>query len=372
MRSWSENATTVESTRARAEGIGIRELRPTRRDSYGWEAEEEEKVTSKAESEQAKSLAFLLTASLAFRSLSLVLFVGETIPCQTASRDLSADDCKAFRVSQLANVVAKRLLIQIAEQVKRLNADVCAVELPFNETPEVLHRVCVNVPVRVLNCMIDDLMLEVRRQAIIGPKRVAKQRATGLHILAQVAMQFMLTARRNSEGTYLPAALNHSKRNGFILAARSGNDFRAARAMHISGLASDETLINFDFARQLGSIFILHGFADTVQQEPRRLLRHAEIAGHLTGTHTVLAVGDHPHGGKPFAQRDRRFVKDRTDFDRELFATFRRTALPDPASFKEHWLFGFAVRAGDAIRPTLARKVVQSVVGIVEVNNRFG
>jgi hypothetical protein len=124
--------------------------------------------------------------------------------------------------------------------------------------------------------------------------------------------------------------------------------------------------------RELCGRLVLHCFTNPVKHEPSRLLSQAEIAGDFVAAHAVLAVRDKSHRREPFAQRDGRLVEDRADLDGKLFPAFCGAALPDSASFEEHRFPGFAVRAGYTLGPTLARKVVQSIVRIVKVNNRFG
>src|ERR1700722_13671071 len=113
IRRWRRNATTHKDSYSRTKRFGVRELR-----QIGWNTNasqsEEEKAAGKAETEQAKSLAFSLAASLAFRSLSLLTLSGEAIPSEATTRDLRAHNSEAFCISQLATVIAKRLLIEIS------------------------------------------------------------------------------------------------------------------------------------------------------------------------------------------------------------------------------------------------------------------
>src|SRR5580700_11160229 len=141
-RLWRQSAATIACTNPGAKRFRVRELRQARWYFNACEAKEENHASNEtAEAEQAKRLAFSLSAPSAFRSLSLFLFVCQPIPCEATTSNLTADDSEAVRISQLAPVVAERLLVKITEQVERLDADVCALKLPFHETPEVLHRV---------------------------------------------------------------------------------------------------------------------------------------------------------------------------------------------------------------------------------------
>jgi hypothetical protein len=370
---WRQNATAIACTDSRTERFRVRELRQARRHSHARKAEEENRTGKETkEAEQAKSLAFSLSASLAFRSLSLVLFVGEPIPSQTASSHLTAHDSEALPIRELASVVAEALLVKITEQVIGFHADVRALKLSLHQAPEVLHRVRMNIAVCVLYGVIHNRVPILRIKPVVRLQSVTEESATRLYVLLNVLVKFMLPAIRNSEGEDLAAALHHSQSDGLILAPRAGNNLLTACAVHIARFAADERFIYFDFARQFRSGLILHRFANAVKHEPSGLLGQSEVARDFVAAHTILAVGNKPHSREPLAQRDRRFIEDRTDFNGELFPAFRSAALPNSARLEEHRFLCLAVRALQAIGPALARKIVQSVVGIVEVNNRFG
>jgi hypothetical protein len=55
-----------------------------------------------------------------------------------------------------------------------------------------------------------------------------------------------------------------------------------------------------------------------MENEPCRLLSDAQSAVNLPRRNTVLAVCEHPHGGKPLLQRDGRVLEDRPQFDAKL------------------------------------------------------
>lgn len=71
-------------------------------------------------------------------------------------------------------------------------------------------------------------------------------------------------------------------------------------------------------AEQAGGV--LHGFADTVRHEPRRLIRHTEHALQLLGANALLAGRHELHGLKPYVQRDLGALEDGPDRDRKLAA----------------------------------------------------
>jgi hypothetical protein len=74
---------------------------------------------------------------------------------QSASDDLLHDACESFGIRSLTVVIAECLLIQIPEQMERLNAR----QATFQERPEVFHRVGMHVVAYILDCVINDFVL---------------------------------------------------------------------------------------------------------------------------------------------------------------------------------------------------------------------
>ena len=168
---WRQNATANTNRDTRAERLRVRELRPARGHSHARETEEKSCVET-AEKEQGQGLAFSLSAPLAFGFLSLFTFPGKPIPRQPTTRNLRAHESESLRVRQLAPVITERLFVKVTEQVKRFHADIGSVQLAFYQTPEVLHRVRVDVPARVLYGVIHNGMAVVRRKSIVRLQRV--------------------------------------------------------------------------------------------------------------------------------------------------------------------------------------------------------
>src|SRR5665213_2003795 len=198
------------------------------------------------------------------------------------------------------------------------------------------------------------------------------QATAGLNVLANLPVKFMLAPVRNGESPDLTAALNHSKGNSFVLATGTSDNALSFSPVHVASLAADERFVNLNFTGQLGCGFVLHGFTNPMKHEPSCLLRHAQIAGDLVGTYSVAAVGHQPHGGKPLVDTDSRFVQDRADFNGELLTALRGAALPDTPRREEHGFLRRTVRTLNTLGPTFRRKVLQRVVWIGEVNDRFG
>jgi hypothetical protein len=111
---WRQSATTITRTDPRAERFRVRELRQACWHFDAGKAKEKSSGKEATEAEQAKRLAFSLTASLAFRSLSLLALAGKPIPRQATAGDLGAHNGKALRIGEFALVVAERLFVKAA------------------------------------------------------------------------------------------------------------------------------------------------------------------------------------------------------------------------------------------------------------------
>jgi hypothetical protein len=90
------------------------------------------------------------------------LLVGEALADNRA-----ADALEPTRIVGLAVVVAEGLLIEIAEQVERLNADVGSLDGSLEQAPEILQTVGVDATVNVSFGVVDELMgLSVAQQLV--------------------------------------------------------------------------------------------------------------------------------------------------------------------------------------------------------------
>ena len=94
--------------------------------------------------------------------------------CEPAPRDGREDRREAAVVAQFAQVVGEQPLVQIAEQVERLDADVGAMQTALQQAPEVFDGVGVGVPVHVLNRVVDDFVRVISIETLVGRKLVAE------------------------------------------------------------------------------------------------------------------------------------------------------------------------------------------------------
>ena len=148
--------------------------------------------------------------------------------------------------------------------------------------------------------------------------------------------------------------------------------------MHVLEPPANESFIRFDRTRAatnlgLGSELLSverEPQANAVQHKPCRLLGNSDGLANFIRTDTVLAVGQHPNGGKPLVRSDRRIFHDGADLGRELAGLVYALALPLALVLQIDRISPTAERAvHHAIRPAKALHVLHSVIGIGEEQN---
>jgi len=195
--------------------------------------------------------------------------------------------------------VAERLLVDVAAQVVGLDADVGPVQAALQERPEVLHGVGVDVAVGVLDGVIDDGVLIVGFQTVVGEQFIGEDRGSGFNVITDVFLKFLLAPVVNYEGAHVAAALDHSKDDGFILAARPRDLLGAFGRVHVARFAADEGFVYFDFTAEFAKIAGTHRTANTHQHEPRGFLGNAEMPTKFARTDPVFAIADQPRRCAP-------------------------------------------------------------------------
>src|SRR6267143_2556725 len=103
-------------------------------------------------------------------------------------------------------VEAPRLLIQISEQVERLDAHIGSTNAALEKAPEVLKSVSVNAPVNVTLGVVNDLVCESRPQVLIRHERIGIDRATFLDVAFNFAVESVLAPTRNNGSADFAAA----------------------------------------------------------------------------------------------------------------------------------------------------------------------
>jgi hypothetical protein len=295
---------------------------------------------------------------------------------QPLADDLTQADVEPLGIGHLAIVEPESLFIDVAEQVKRLYADVGAVQLPLHQTPEVFHAVSVDIAIRVFDGVIDDLMFEAILQAIVGPQFVGKDRNACFDVFVNVLLKFLLAPTVYNHRSDVSATFQHAHHNGLILAASSGDDTRTLALVHVSRLTADESLVDFNtvtVSAELATLLALLSESDPMEHEPSGFLSDAECPRDLTGANSVFAIENEPHCREPPVQTEWGVLEDGADLNGELPFRMARTALPAQLVFEKADCLGTAGWTYDAVfpfRPT-CHEIIQAVLLIREIQDRF-
>jgi hypothetical protein len=301
-----------------------------------------------------------------FLDFSSQLFVSHS-----ATYDLFHNHTEPLGIRIGSMVVSECLFVQVAKQMERLDADVGTMQAAFQKTPEVLHRVRVDVTVNVLYRVIYDGVLIVGLQPVIGLQFVTEDSGACFDPLTNGCLQFFLRAAGNVPGYNLTAALHHSEDDLFVLAARAGNLFGPLGFVHIAGLAADECFVYFNFATKLIECSILHRKANPVQHEPCGLLSDAETTMDLIATDSVFAVDDKPRGREPLFEGQWGILEDCSRLEREGGFKVSDIAFPYARLSKPRYSFGAALRAlYRAIRPAQLHHEFAAMLEVREVDDR--
>lgn len=287
--------------------------------------------------------------------------------------DLTDSNIESLGVRHLPIVETKRLLINIAKEVEWLHADVGSVQAALQERPKVFHRISVDVAVHVLDRVIDDLVLKVIFQTIVGFQLIGEDRCARFDVLFEIRLQSFLLAVIQDYCANVAATLQHSHDNGFILATRTGDDAGLFVFVHIPRLAADERFIHFYFTGQFAALLALLCESDPVKHEPCGLLGHAERSCDLATADTVLAIQDEPHCGKPLFQTERGILENGSNLHGELPLGVTGAALPAELLFEEADFGATTDWANNTDFPPGAagNEVAQAVLLIREVDNCF-
>jgi hypothetical protein len=131
--------------------------------------------------------------------------------------------------------------------------------------------------------------------------------------------------------------------------ARAGDDASLLAIVHETSASADVGFVSLNLSAHLVEAAALHGEPDAVQEEPRRLLRHANRPRQFAGANTVLRAGEQPDGRQPLIEADRRVFHDGADLHGELLLRVLIFAAPDAARFDEVNVHAATGRAGDGV-----------------------
>jgi len=274
----------------------------------------------------------------------------------------------------LSVIESEGLFVEVAKQMKRFNGNISSFEASFEKTPEVFESVGMDASVDVSFGVVDDLMHIFSVKPFIGQKSIGIQSRSFFHVVADFFLKQGFPSIDDNLGSDLSAALQNSHDCGFIPAACSADSPRPFRRVHVAGFAADESFIHFHFnpaPAEFPERSCVHGEADSVEHVPSGLLGDAKSAVDFVAADAVLAVCDHPNGGKPLVQTERGILEDGSDLDGKLTMRMDAFALPFPLIGKESNIGSSACGAGNAFRPTASYHVFPAVVRIGKVDDCF-
>jgi len=316
----------------------------------------------------------LLPRPCRLRSVDLGItgLASQFIPSEALANDLRQGHIKASTIIKaLAIVETEGLLIEVAKEMKRLDADIGSFDATLQKAPIIFESVGVDVLYGIGPGMVNDVVNVLSVQSGIGYPSVSENLRASRNVFQNFATKGLTSHIGNHRSTNLSTPFQDSKDCNLIPTASAHNFCTPLADMHVAGEPADKGFVNLDLSAQFSSVLILQGEPDAVQHEPRGFLSDAKIAGDFIGTDSVLTVRNHPHCHKPLIEANRRIFKDSPDLNRELAVMMDALALPLPLISKEASTGATASRADHFTMPSSGNQVTKAVVGLGEIDDCF-
>src|SRR5437016_2201879 len=157
---------------------------------------------------------------------------------QAATFDLSHCLSEAVVIITVTLIVTKRLLVKIAEQMERLDADVGSMKGTLQEAPEILHRVRVDSTLDIGDRMVDDLVGVLSFQPLVGEQLVGVESRSCFDTFLDFILQGLFLPVFNYSSLDFTAPLYESDNGGFTLHAASGDAALPLCDVHVPRLAA--------------------------------------------------------------------------------------------------------------------------------------
>src|ERR1039457_614420 len=169
------------------------------------------------------------------------VLTSQVIVGQSLAGDLRYYRAESLRIIHiLPVVVAKSLFIDIAKQVKWLDADIGSVQAALQEAPEVFDCVCMYVAADVFDRMIDYRVIVIVGQSFIRKQFVAENRGTGFDFSADSFLKSLPAAFITVHRAAPPVSFDHTKDVCFVGPASAVNLFYSFVLVHVARLAADK------------------------------------------------------------------------------------------------------------------------------------
>jgi len=271
--------------------------------------------------------------------------------------DRRADLPEPLAIIVLSLIEPEGLFVQIPAQMRRINTDVGSLKGAFQEAPEILDVVGVDLSANKVDRVVNHFMRVGIGKTEIGFEGIGVEMQSrldgGANLRGQCSAAYIGDVHGfNAAGSLVAGTLDDAENGLFAGAARPFDFPLADMPMHVLGEPTNERFVGFNLAAHLQERAGLHCQPDAVIHEPSRLLSDTERPVHLVATDPVLAIGDHPDCREPLPEIDWAILENRSDLGRELAARMLLFALPQSASRNEPHVGATARRAAYAIRPT--------------------
>ncbi len=150
--------------------------------------------------------------------------------------------------AMLALVIAECLFIQIAEQVKRLDADLGSLQAALQERPEVFDAVSVDVSLDVLFGVIHELVNVILFESGVRCQFVSEETwEPAFDVCAHFFLQRATLAIRDVFHAHLAGfAIQQAHDQFFVRSASARYLLCFLVFVHIAGKAADHSLVGFD------------------------------------------------------------------------------------------------------------------------------
>src|SRR5574337_313432 len=241
---------------------------------------------------------------------------------------------------ELVDVPAKVLLARLV---------VDAMNPALQDGPHGLNAVSVDAIADVFaRAVVDGIALEEQpTEAVIGRVLVAVDRAACFDVLVDRGVQRGDIHVPDRQGDSAPAALTHAEDGGFSHGAAP--ELLALARVLVGFQAADVRLVHFDDA---GEDFQVRAarLAQPPENEPRGLLRDADLLRQLQAADALARRDEQVHGIEPFMERNVAALEDRPGPDGEVLLA--GVTAVEAATARRDALAARTDRALDAIGPT--------------------
>src|SRR5579872_28593 len=215
-------------------------------------------------------------------------------------------------------VEAKRKFIDVAEQVLFAGVMVDAMQPAFQDGPDTLDGVSGDRTTGKLSGAVVDPLVTIEQavQVVVRAVLIGVDRRANFHRAVDLVLDSVDAGRVNHHGDGTASAFPHSQHGGFA-------DRPTARVQLFAGVlvaffSADESLVNLDNPAKRFQLTSA-SFAETAQNEPRGLLRDADLFSELHRGNPLPRRHEQVHRVQPLVQRNVGSLEDGVRADGEYF-----------------------------------------------------